>query len=107
MLKQKDSEKTQLIIPIKRNVDQNEDQVKEIKTYAFSVIWMDQNHYMILYIQILYEMATDMGDRDLLRKFSGRDRTSIDCQSIEMLIRYLEGTSKLTSFENRAKARVN
>ena len=52
-------------------------------------------------------MATDMGDRDLLRKFSGRDRTSIDCQSIEMLIRSLEGTSKLTSFENRAKARVN
>ena len=26
-------------------------------------------------------MATDMGDRDLLRKFSGRD-TSTDCQSI-------------------------
>ena len=54
-------------------------------------------------------MATDMGDRDLLRKFSGRD-TSTDCQSIEisiMLIRSYEGTSKLSSFENRAKARVN
>ena len=64
---------------------------------------------MILYIHILYEMA-DVGDRDLLRKFSGRDCTSIDCQSIEisiMLIRSLEGTSKLSSFENRAKARVN
>ena len=64
-IKQTDREKTRLIIPIKRNVDQNEDQLK-----AFSVIWIDQNHYMnSLHLRFLYEMATEMDDRDLLIKF--------------------------------------
>ena len=50
MIKQNESEKSQLIILIKKNVVKNEDQVKSFKTFAFSNIWIDQNHYMILYM---------------------------------------------------------
>ena len=87
MCKQKDSEKILLIIPIKRSVDQNEDQVNKKLCIFCDLDGSEPLHDSLHLIkQILYEMATEMGDRDLLRNISGRYCTSIACQSIEISI---------------------
>ena len=80
MLKQKYGEKTRLIIPFKRNVDQNEDQEKE---FFCDLVGLEPLHeFSTFNVNIsLYEMVTVMGDRDLLLQISGRDLVALEARS--------------------------